>query len=123
MKNTLHIAGREFSDNARTKGFWINLLMFPVIILASVKVPQLLEEKAKPTRHFVMVDQSGELAGVVDAGLERHYKRELFRKLSEYMKTHMATPEGEDGVEQPNMADMLEKMPAGSHTRTNLKLF
>lgn len=112
MNNTLHIAGREYSDNARTKGFWINLLMFPVILFASVKVPQLLEEKAKPTRHFVLVDQSGELGGVVDGGLDRHYQRELFRKLSEYLQTYMVTPEGEEKAKGPNMADMLEKMPA-----------
>ena len=112
MNNTLHIAGREFSDNARTKGFWINLLMFPVILFASVKVPQLLEEKAKPTRHFVLVDQSGELGGVVDAGLDRYYRRELFRKLSEYLQTYMVAAEVEGEDASPNMADMMEKLPA-----------
>ncbi|MCP4770968.1 MAG: ABC transporter permease [Planctomycetes bacterium] len=113
MNNTLHIAGREFSDNARTKGFWINLLMFPVILFASVKVPQLLEEKAKPTRHFVLVDQSGELESVVDGGLDRHYQRDVARKLVEYLQIH-AMPEESEAEEKPNMADLLEQLPANA---------
>ncbi len=110
MNNTLLIAGREFSDNARTKGFWINLVMFPLILFASIKVPQLLEEKAKPTRHFVLVDQSGEFDTVIDAGLERHYQRSVLKKLSEFMQVNGIGQNEEDSSK--STAQMLEELPA-----------
>ena len=108
MNNAFHIAGREFSDNARTKGFWINMLMFPIMILASVKVPQLLEEKAKPTRHFVLVDQSGQFEAVVDTSVEKHYQRTVAKKLFEYMQENAKEGSAGGGM----TAEMLETLPA-----------
>lgn len=121
MNNSLHIAGREYAENARTKGFWVNLLMFPVILFLSIKVPQLLEEKAKPARHFIMVDQTGQFDDVVDAAVERRYQRAVLGKLFEYSQKYAKpTPVviGEDGeeVEAPSQgmtAELLEQMPAG----------
>lgn len=110
MNNTFHIAGREYSENARTKGFWINLIMFPLILFASIKVPQLLEEKAKPTRHFVLVDQSGEFESVVDQALEREYQRSVVKKLLEYIQVNHL---GNDEQESRSTAEMLEQIPAG----------
>lgn len=118
MNNSLHIAGREYAENARTKGFWVNLLMFPVILFLSIKVPQLLEEKAKPARHFIMVDQTGQFDDVVDAAVERRYQRAVLGKLGEYLQKY-AKPtipaEGEEGEASTSgiTAEMLEKMPAG----------
>lgn len=113
MNNALHIAGREYAENARTKGFWVNLLMFPVILFLSIKVPQLLEEKAKPARHFVLVDQTGEFDAVVDAAVERRYQLSVLSKLSEYIQIN-AKPEaeGEEGASQGPSREMLEQMPA-----------
>ena len=48
MRNAFLVASREYGENARTKGFWISLLMFPVLLVMSVKVPEFLQEKAKP---------------------------------------------------------------------------
>ncbi|MDA1113528.1 MAG: ABC transporter permease [Planctomycetota bacterium] len=88
MSNSLHIAAREYSENARTKGFWINLLMFPVILFLSIKVPQLLEDKAKPARHFVLIDQSGSFEGVIDQAMERSYQGSVMKKLGEYIQKY-----------------------------------
>ena len=88
MSNSFHIAAREYSENARTKGFWINLLMFPAILFLSIKVPQLLEEKAKPARHFVLVDQSGAFEDVIDQSLERSYQASVMKKLGEYTQKY-----------------------------------
>ncbi len=82
MRNTLLIAGREYAENARTKGFWINLLIFPLILIASVKVPELLEKKAKPVRNFVLVDQSGEFEEAVASGVERFEARRVLQELT-----------------------------------------
>ena len=82
MRNALLVAGREYADNARTKGFWLNLLMFPMILIAAVKVPALLEEKAAPTRPFMLVDQSGEYREVIEQALERSYQRKVLLELT-----------------------------------------
>jgi ABC-2 type transport system permease protein len=69
MKFAFLVAWREYSENAKTRGFWISLLMFPVIIFLSVNVSILLETKATPVRHYVLVDQSGMFAAIVDSRL------------------------------------------------------
>ena len=105
MNNSFIIAGREYADNARTKGFWINLLMFPIILVASIKVPQLLEEKAIPTRDYILIDQSGELGDVVQLAVDRQYAAKVAESLSSYF---MANAKGGVGKEID-----LEKMPSG----------
>jgi ABC-2 type transport system permease protein len=88
MSNAIHIATREYAENARTKGFWINMLMFPVILLLSVKVPKLLEEKAKPIRQFALVDQSGQLGDIVRDAVERDYARLVMEKIGTYAQKY-----------------------------------
>ncbi len=88
MNNAIHIATREYAENARTKGFWINMLMFPIILLLSVKVPKLLEEKAKPVRQFALVDQSGLLGDIVRDAVERDYARLVMEKIGTYAQTY-----------------------------------
>jgi ABC-2 type transport system permease protein len=56
VRNTLLVAGREYGENARTKGFWIGLAIFPLILFAAIRVPRLLEGRAKSTRYFAVVD-------------------------------------------------------------------
>ena len=106
MSNSLHIAAREYSENARTKGFWINLLMFPAILFLAIKVPQLLEDKAKPARHFVLVDQSGSFEGVIDQALERSYQASVMSKLGEYQQKHT-----KEEFRKKLSAEDLENMP------------
>ena len=62
MRPAFLIAWREFAENAKTKGFWLGLLLFPAIITASIQVPIFLEKQGTPTRHFVLVDAGGGFA-------------------------------------------------------------
>jgi ABC-2 type transport system permease protein len=71
MKYAFLVAWREYAENAKTKGFWIGLFMFPVIIFASVNVSILLQTKGTPVRHYILVDQSGQFAAVVESRLEK----------------------------------------------------
>ena len=87
MRNAFLVASREYAENARTKGFWVNLLMFPVLLVASVKVPELLQEKAKPVRHFVLVDQSGEFEAAVLGGLDRAHASKVAGALLKHAQT------------------------------------
>lgn len=59
------VAWREFMENARTKGFWIGIFLFPLIIAVSGTLPVLISKKGVSTRHYVLVDQTGEYAPLI----------------------------------------------------------
>ena len=100
----LLIAQREFAENAKTKGFWIGLFLFPVIIVASIFVQRLLEEST-PTRNFVVVDQSGAYGEVIDRSMASRRNAELLAALGEYLGKH--------AKDRPQVtAADLEAMPA-----------
>ncbi|MEM7231955.1 MAG: ABC transporter permease [Planctomycetota bacterium] len=86
MKYSFRVAWREFAENATTKGFWIGILLFPVILLVSIEVQPLLE-KAVPTRHYVLIDQSSQFESVIEAGFERIHQRDTFKAWGEYIGT------------------------------------
>ena len=52
------VAQRELVENLRTRTFWIGILVFPLILVASVVVPSLLD-RSTPTRTYSVVDRSG----------------------------------------------------------------
>jgi ABC-2 type transport system permease protein len=70
MKYALLIAWREFAENAKTKGFWLGMLLFPGIILLSIQVPVLLASHGTPTRHIVLVDAGGEFGPLIRTRLQ-----------------------------------------------------
>jgi len=69
MRFVFLVAWREYAENAKTKGFWIGLFMFPLILFVSISVSVLLQTKGAPIRHYVLVDQSGKFASVVESSL------------------------------------------------------
>src|SRR6185503_7481793 len=92
MRYAFLVAWREYAENARTKGFWIGLFLLPVILFLSGYVPVLLERKGRPTRHFVLVDQSGQFEKTVQDALEKRHQRRVLDALREYAKKN-AQPE------------------------------
>ncbi len=93
MKYSLLVAIREYVENAKTKGFWIGIMIFPIMILIGIQVPRYLD-KATPTRHFILVDQSGKYKEVINRELLRFHTRKkseaynlYFAKHSHYRKT------------------------------------
>lgn len=59
------VAQRELVENVRTKAFWIGIFLFPVLITAMMVVPSWLE-RAKSTRSYAVVDESGWLLEEVE---------------------------------------------------------
>lgn len=54
----LLVAKRELTENIRTKTFWLGILLFPVILTASIVIPSFLE-KRKSVRAYAVIDGSG----------------------------------------------------------------
>jgi len=94
MRFAFLVAWREYAENAKTKGFWLGILLVPFIILLSVQVPIWLETKGTPTRYFVLVDQSGLLGPVIATQVERTYQREVWRALKAYAHKFAGTNAG-----------------------------
>jgi ABC-2 type transport system permease protein len=113
MKYAFLVAWREYAENAKTKGFWISLCIMPVMVLAMVQVPILLETKATPVRYFILVDQSGTFAPAVEAALERVPQNRLERPRPKSKRGVAA------GVEQRRPFQLAD-LPAGINPEADL---
>ncbi len=84
MKYTALVARREYVENASTKGFWIGLLTFPIVIFLMIQVPVWLTEKVAPIRAFVLVDESGRFEKLIESALEKAHQQRVLEALREY---------------------------------------
>ncbi len=87
MKYALLIAWREYAENVKTHGFWLGLFLFPMICLLAIQVPMLLEKKGTSTRHFLLVDSSGEWAEVIRERLRSREEQRQADALREFART------------------------------------
>lgn len=90
MKYAFLVAWREYAESAKAKGFWIGILLMPIILFLSIQVPIWLEEKATPIRYFVLIDQSGTFQPVVDAALEKAHQKRVLEALNQYARKNAA---------------------------------
>lgn len=77
MKRTLLIARREFAAYAKTVGFWLSLLAFPLFAVLGGAVP-ILMKSSEPIREVVVLEegpQAAGLAGAVQTALREEKER------------------------------------------------
>lgn len=77
-RRMLLVARREVLENVRTKGFWIGLLLLPVLLSLSIGVPIWLRGRSA-VRDFAVIDRSGWLGAAVAVEAERSDLERLFR--------------------------------------------
>jgi len=87
MRYAFLVAWREYAENVKTKGFWIGICIFPILIYVSISASSWLE-KAKPVRNFVLVDQSKSLEPSVDQALERLHQRGVLGAFATYVQKY-----------------------------------
>lgn len=68
MRKIALVARREYAEHVRTKGFWIGVLAFPLILALSVVVPILLSG-TKQARTYAVIDHSGFVLQEVEKGI------------------------------------------------------
>ncbi|SPE60813.1 conserved membrane hypothetical protein [Verrucomicrobia bacterium] len=107
MRYALLVAWREYAESAKAKGFWISVLLMPAILFLSIQVPILLEQKATPIRHFVLVDQSGAMAGVVNSALEKAQQKRVLEALNAYAMKN-ATPQPDSAEARRAASSLVE---------------
>jgi ABC-2 type transport system permease protein len=77
MKFAFLVAVHEYVENAKTKGFWIGMFMLPLILFISIKGTVFLQTKSTPTRHYIVIDQSGSFAKAVETRIQdKHHGEE-----------------------------------------------
>lgn len=86
MKRTLLIARREYAAYARTVGFWLSLLAFPVFGVLGGAIP-ILMKTSEPMREVVVLEEGPQAAGlaasVQSALREDRERREQRRREAE----------------------------------------
>lgn len=116
-KFVLLVAGREYGENVRTKGFIIGLLFFPLMLYAGIRVPRFLEEKATPTRYYCIVDRSNDLGEVVREHVRSTEAKRVELAKMKWFKATQAQPEDErKPFVEPKARFVEVPLPAGAAT-------
>ena len=79
MKRIAFIAHREYRQHLRTRGFWIGLLLIPLIMVASTVIPLLLDED-KGGDAMLLADLSGRFTPALERAIERDYQKLVLRQ-------------------------------------------
>jgi ABC-2 type transport system permease protein len=88
MRYALLIALREYVENAKTKGFWFGIFMLPLILAVGIAIAG-FAARSEPSRHYVLVDQSGALAESIEASVERAYQRSVLQAVGRYIRQNL----------------------------------
>ncbi len=89
LRRIFLVATREYKHHARSKGFWLTMLIVPVIISLSGLVPAWMQEN-KPVKTFVVIDQSGTgIVPVIDEALKRDAAKRDLIAFKDYVSDHV----------------------------------
>jgi len=69
MRKTFLVASREYFENVKTKGFWIGIMILPLLYGVMIAIPILLE-RAKPAQTYAVIDSSGWLLEAFEKKIE-----------------------------------------------------
>jgi ABC-2 type transport system permease protein len=78
------IAWREYLENVRTKGFWLGILLLPLMVIGVFLIQSNLSESS-PTRHYLFVDQSGQYRDTVESAIELEHQRQVLQAFVNYL--------------------------------------
>ena len=84
MRNILLVAAREYKQIASTRGFWVMLLVLPVVIGISQVAGRFFRPSMESA--YVIVDASGDYAPAIERRLEINYQRSELSALSDYVQ-------------------------------------
>lgn len=84
MKMIRLIAAHEYLENVKTKGFWLTILIFPVVFIGIYFLQSVLSNST-PTRFYLLIDQSGQYENAVDIAIEREHQRRILQAFVEYL--------------------------------------
>jgi len=87
MRIVALIAWREYLENIRTRGFWIGVLLIPVLFVGIYFIQTTLAAST-PTRYYLLLDQSNKYRGAVQAAIDLEHQRRTLREFVDYLLTN-----------------------------------
>lgn len=107
MRVTLLIASREYLENVKTKGFWIGVLLVPIVFFIIFHVSSRLAT-ATPTRYYLLIDQSGQYAESVEIAIRREHQRRVMQDFMRYLQENrLDQPDNSFSREPATQLDQL----------------
>jgi ABC-2 type transport system permease protein len=114
MMRIYRVAQREYLENVKTKGFWIGILLFPVMIWLMVEVPKFLEEKGIPTRHVAIVSRDAEAGELARQRLTLLNRQKVLQALQQHIAEATESQRQEMLEEQEiDAAALLDRLEEG----------
>ena len=114
MMRIYRVAQREYLENVKTKGFWIGILLFPVMIWLMVEVPKFLEEKGIPTRHVAIVSRDAEAGELARQRLTLLNRQKVLQALQQHIAEATESQRKEMLEEQKiDAAALLDRLEEG----------
>lgn len=109
MRIILLVAMREYAENVKTKGFWIGVLLVPVVFAAIFLFTGKLASSA-PVRHFILVDQSGMYGDAVDSAIRREHQRRILFEFVRYLQENRREdlPTGDGGAARTQVDEFVD---------------
>jgi len=102
MNRTLLIARREFAAYAKTVGFWLSLLAFPVFALLAGVLPILMASN-QPVRQVVVVEEGPRASGLA-AAVQRSLQDDQARRAKQMAEAEAKIRDAAGGTAGGNMA-------------------
>ena len=112
MRNVWLIAGREYFERIRTRGFMITTIMIPVIMGGFIFGSSFLGSRTAPDIHIAVVSSDTQLALDLQAELERQQQQKEMKDADEKSATSSSQKK------RPNI--IVDAIDPGPTTRTRL---
>ncbi|MCB1670930.1 MAG: ABC transporter permease [Gammaproteobacteria bacterium] len=78
------IAWREYMENVRTRGFWIGILLLPLMVIGIYLIQSSLA-RTSPTRYYLLIDQTGSYQETVESAIDLEYQRQVLQSFVDYL--------------------------------------
>lgn len=118
MRNIYLIARREFLSYVATWGFWLSLASVPLFMGLGFGLPMLIEN-SQPTRHYVIVDESG---GQLEQALVDGFTRAQEQQIAEIQEAVTEMVGDNPQVQQAMASGMMQQIGDGRYQRIDLGL-
>lgn len=69
MNRAFLVTQREYLENVRTKGFWIGILMLPIVLAMAATIPFIVEA-TREAKNYAVIDHSGWLLPTITKQIE-----------------------------------------------------
>ncbi len=85
MRKAILVAQQEYLENVKRKGFWIGIMILPVIYSLMFLVPNWLENK-KPAQNYTVIDRSGWLLSSVNTKIRTEDLADIFENTAQRIR-------------------------------------